>query len=342
MAVFPPPGPFAYRSAEHESQVVKLILEDEPVHLATLAYQDVQLNVSGTMSVDSAILDRPIVNVYYDPPGVPAGLSVRRFYDRSDYRPIVSSGGVRLAHSAEECVELVNRYLDEPALWTPRAGAGSGRPTADRSTEGRGSGSPGVSPSCSVDRMRSCEAHMAEAMFLDGQYLRFLAETEEIWDRYPALAGLRYALFKSLLIRRQRLSLASLAARPWRSARRWRHTDLPRCNADVLFLIETGREVVSGALLPVHRELQAARYALRTSRRGVGALSMLARSTRLSTRRASSRQAWSRRAWEDIGAVVSDLRGPRLEPHFFALAAAEQGRRDELARVIERSLPAPS
>ncbi len=116
VAVFPQPGPSPYHSAEHESQVVKLILEDEPVHLATLAYQDVQLNVSGTMSVDSAILDRPIVNVYYDPPGVPAGLSVRRFYDRSDYRPIVSSGGVRLAHSAEECVELVNRYLDEPAL----------------------------------------------------------------------------------------------------------------------------------------------------------------------------------------------------------------------------------
>jgi len=116
VAVFPPPGSLPYQSAEHESRVVKLILEDEPVHLATLAYQDVQVNVSGTMSVDSAILDKPIVNVYYDPPGVPAGLSVRRFYDRSDYRPIVSSGGVRLAHSEEECVELVNSYLEQPSL----------------------------------------------------------------------------------------------------------------------------------------------------------------------------------------------------------------------------------
>lgn len=117
VAVFPPPGTARYRSAEHESQVVRLILEDEPMHLATLAYQDVQVNVSGTMTVDSAILDKPIVNIYYDlPPDVPAGLSVRRFYERSDYQPIVASGGVRLAHSPEECLYLINQYLENPML----------------------------------------------------------------------------------------------------------------------------------------------------------------------------------------------------------------------------------
>lgn len=117
VAVYPPPGAAEYRSDAHEAQVVRLILEDEPVHLATLAYQDVQVNVSGTMTVDSAILDRPIVNVYFDlPPGIPDGLSVRRFYRRSDYRPIVDSGGVRLAHSPRQCIELINRYLASPQL----------------------------------------------------------------------------------------------------------------------------------------------------------------------------------------------------------------------------------
>lgn len=117
VAVFPLPGRARYHSPEHEAQVVRLILEDEPVHLATLAYQDVQVNVSGTMTVDSAILDKPIVNIYYDlPPDVPAGLSVRRFYERSDYKPIVASGGVRLARSPEECLRLINQYLENPAL----------------------------------------------------------------------------------------------------------------------------------------------------------------------------------------------------------------------------------
>jgi len=117
VAVYPPPGQVAYNSPGHESVVVKLILEDEPMHLSTLAYQNVQVNVSGTMSVDSAIFDKPIVNVYYDMPSdVPAGLSVRRFYQRSDYRSILESGGVRLAHSPEECVQLINQYLETPDL----------------------------------------------------------------------------------------------------------------------------------------------------------------------------------------------------------------------------------
>lgn len=117
VAVYPPPTSYPYRGAEHEAQVVRLILEDEPMHLATLAYQDVQVNVSGTMLVDSAILDKPLVGIYYDlPADTPPGLSTRRFYARSDMRPIVESGGVRLASSPDECIALINRYLENPAL----------------------------------------------------------------------------------------------------------------------------------------------------------------------------------------------------------------------------------
>lgn len=115
VAVFPPPGRAKYRGPEHEAHVVRLILEDEPLHLATLAYQDVQVNVSGTMTVDSAILDKPVVNVYYDlPDNVPPGLSVRRFYDRSDYRPIIEGDCVRLARTPDECLRWINACLEDP------------------------------------------------------------------------------------------------------------------------------------------------------------------------------------------------------------------------------------
>jgi hypothetical protein len=113
--VYPKAASAAYRSAQHEARVVQLILEDEPMHLATLAYQDVQVNVCGTMTIDSAILDKPTVNVYYDlVSGVPFGKSVRRFYERSDVQQMMSYGSSRLARTAEDCIRLINDYLENP------------------------------------------------------------------------------------------------------------------------------------------------------------------------------------------------------------------------------------
>jgi hypothetical protein len=117
VAVYPQPTSHPYKSAEHEAEVVRLILEDEPMHLASLAYQDVQVNISGTMMVDSAILDKPIVGIYYDiPTDIPVGLSSKRFYRRTDMKPVIESGGVKLAHNPDECIRLINRYLEDPTL----------------------------------------------------------------------------------------------------------------------------------------------------------------------------------------------------------------------------------
>jgi hypothetical protein len=114
---YPAPTAARYRGASHEAEVVRLILEDEPVHLATLAYQDVQVNVCGTMTIDSAIFDKPTVNVYYDLiPGVSAGLSVRRFYERSDVQQMMAYNASRLARSPEDCLHYINQYLADPGL----------------------------------------------------------------------------------------------------------------------------------------------------------------------------------------------------------------------------------
>lgn len=115
--VYPAPSPAEYGGAEHESLVVQRILEDEPVHLSLLAHQDVQVNVCGTMTIDSAIFDKPTVNVHYDEsPEVPPTLSARRFYKRSDVKQMMSYGASRLAQSPADCIRLINRYLDNPAL----------------------------------------------------------------------------------------------------------------------------------------------------------------------------------------------------------------------------------
>jgi hypothetical protein len=115
--VYPRPTLVPYKSPEHEAEVVRLILEDERIHLATLAHQDVQVNVCGTMTIDSAIWDKPTVNIYYDlVPDIPAGLSLRRFYKRSDVKQMLAYRTSRLARDPDECVRLINQYLDNPAL----------------------------------------------------------------------------------------------------------------------------------------------------------------------------------------------------------------------------------
>jgi hypothetical protein len=114
---FPRPAAAAYLSPEHEAAVVRLVLDDEPMHLSTLAYQDVQVNVCGTMTIDSAILDKPVVNVWYDlRRDIAAGLSVRRFYERSDVKQMLSYGASRLARDADDCVRSINAYLEDPSL----------------------------------------------------------------------------------------------------------------------------------------------------------------------------------------------------------------------------------
>jgi hypothetical protein len=116
---YPRPTEAEYGGAEHEAHLVRHVIQDEPVHLSLLAHQDVQVNVCGTMTIDSAIFDKPIVNVYYDlPPGIPAALSARRFYKRSDTRQMMSYGASRLAHAPDECLELINQYLTNPGLDT--------------------------------------------------------------------------------------------------------------------------------------------------------------------------------------------------------------------------------
>lgn len=115
--IYPAPTQTAYGSPEHEAHMVQHILDDERIHLSLLAYQDVQVNVCGTMTIDSAILDKPTVNVYYDQrPGIPSSMSVRRFYKRSDTKQMMSYGSSQLAYDGTHCIHLINRYLDSPSL----------------------------------------------------------------------------------------------------------------------------------------------------------------------------------------------------------------------------------
>lgn len=113
VAVYPTPTPIPL--GKHDSDLVRWILEDEPMHLATMAYQDVNVNIMSTTIIDSAILDKPVINVAFDiPENVSASVSVKRFFKRSDYKLIEKAGATERANSLDELVGLINACLDNP------------------------------------------------------------------------------------------------------------------------------------------------------------------------------------------------------------------------------------
>jgi CDP-glycerol glycerophosphotransferase (TagB/SpsB family) len=88
----------------------------------TFRHADVVINLSSTVAVDAAILDRPVVNLDYDPePGQPNQTLVKDVnHTWTHFKPIAESGGVWLVNNTEEVVEAVTTYLSNPGLHRDR------------------------------------------------------------------------------------------------------------------------------------------------------------------------------------------------------------------------------
>jgi hypothetical protein len=93
---------------------------------------------------------------------------------------------------------------------------------------------------------------------LDQQYLDFCTRTTGVFAQYPQLEALRYFLFRQLASDEDVTSWSE-AAKRWvrplvRRTRSGNHNKQAR-KADVLIWVESQREVIVEALLPVYREL---------------------------------------------------------------------------------------
>ncbi len=90
--------------------------ESDEIHLAeTLRHSDVVVNFCSTMAIDASMMGKPVVCIGFDGhETVPYLESVAKWYDYTHYRPIVESGGARIARSPDELIPYINAYLTDP------------------------------------------------------------------------------------------------------------------------------------------------------------------------------------------------------------------------------------
>ncbi|MCE9582271.1 MAG: hypothetical protein K8T20_07245 [Planctomycetes bacterium] len=88
---------------------------DDLDHLAdTVRACDVSMNVGSTITIESCIADRPVINIGYDGNlKLQHARSVARVYERTHLKRIPECG-IPVAYSREELIALTKGYLDDP------------------------------------------------------------------------------------------------------------------------------------------------------------------------------------------------------------------------------------
>ncbi|MEK7074610.1 MAG: CDP-glycerol glycerophosphotransferase family protein [Patescibacteria group bacterium] len=82
----------------------------------TLHHMSLLVCYASSISVDAAMLDRPVINLIFQvKDNISEIKSVKDFYPMAHYRSVLESGGVRLVGSEEELITWVKTYLADPA-----------------------------------------------------------------------------------------------------------------------------------------------------------------------------------------------------------------------------------
>ena len=91
-------------------------VDDQAFLINSLAHADVCINMASTISLDAAVLDRPVVCVAFaGEQGTAEDRFCRRVYQTEHYHALVESGGLRLAENMDELVTEILSYVQDPA-----------------------------------------------------------------------------------------------------------------------------------------------------------------------------------------------------------------------------------
>lgn len=172
---------------------------------------------------------------------------------------------------------------------------------------------------------------------LDQRYLDFTERTSRIFSEFPELESLRHFIFKDLLIQRRgdnRIQIIKHWLRP--ILRRGKSGSLGR--ADVLIWVESSREVIVDAMLPVYHELVA--RGIKVQLVSFGGPADLPSST-VDVRYPARAVApdWAKYAWNQFCDDIGELQDPSLEQAFSNACANNQGLVDEITRLLDLVKP---
>lgn len=83
----------------------------------TLYYCSVLVCYAASISVDAAVLDRPVINVNFELKSKQKmSQTPTYFYQMDHYRRALATGGIHLVNSKSELIEWLKKYLDQPGL----------------------------------------------------------------------------------------------------------------------------------------------------------------------------------------------------------------------------------
>ncbi|HPM30071.1 MAG TPA: CDP-glycerol glycerophosphotransferase family protein [Chryseolinea sp.] len=100
-------------SGKEQLKYANITEKDIDKLVSTLKHSAVHVNVCSTMTVDGCAFDRPQIGPAYDPDKLLAR-KLKRMYWQEHFLPIVKTGGLSLADSKEELIQMVAESLDKP------------------------------------------------------------------------------------------------------------------------------------------------------------------------------------------------------------------------------------
>ncbi|HSE21514.1 MAG TPA: hypothetical protein VLB68_07630 [Pyrinomonadaceae bacterium] len=90
-------------------------LEDQALLVNSLLHADACINMASTISLDAAVLDTPVICVAFGGKRSPVeDRFYQEVYQTEHYRPLVESGGLRLAHNMDQLLAEIVSYSQNP------------------------------------------------------------------------------------------------------------------------------------------------------------------------------------------------------------------------------------
>lgn len=90
-------------------------IDEQAFLVNTLRHADVCINMASTMSLDAAVLNTPVICVAFATQPGAEDRFCRQVYETEHYRPLIETGGLRLAKDMDQLVAEVTAYVQEPS-----------------------------------------------------------------------------------------------------------------------------------------------------------------------------------------------------------------------------------